>query len=192
MRLEALQDVDLPYAHGIAHLTKGERFRTYDDEGSVLQRKAPHLVKMVVDHVDLDTYCPICRGGYWIRPAHGEPLQCGHCYPVSIRVETVYTPGGSPPTVAQPPVIQAPEGLVREPALKADSTSLTPVYWQRLDGSISGPANVESFFRLDDSDGLIVTHEEKLYWINASLLRSRNDFERQRPVIEVDRELLKA
>lgn len=42
------------------------------------------------------TYCQVCGSGYWIRPTHTDPLQCGRCHPTDSRVETVCLPGGSP------------------------------------------------------------------------------------------------
>ncbi len=80
-----------------------------------------------------------------------------------------------------------------EPAVKPDGSPLTPVYWQRPDGSIAGPAHVEFFCQLFGSDGLIVALKGALFWINANLLRSRSTFEtQQRSLVEVDREILKA
>ncbi|QPD04920.1 MAG: hypothetical protein Nkreftii_002694 [Candidatus Nitrospira kreftii] len=60
------------------------------------------------------------------------------------------------------------QSVVVEPAIRPDGSPLTPVYWERGDGSISGPASVEFFYRLGDTDGLIVEHRGELVWINAS------------------------
>lgn len=84
------------------------------------------------------------------------------------------------------------ENVIVEPATKPDGSPLTPVYWERGDGSISGPASVEFFYRLGSTDGLIVAYEEELIWINADRLRSQRQWARQKAVVEVDRDLLKA
>ena len=84
------------------------------------------------------------------------------------------------------------EPVLCEEAIKPDGSPLTPIYWERGDRSISGPASVEFFYRLGSSDGLIVAYEEELIWINAATLRSKQQWAKQKPVVEVDRDLLKA
>lgn len=79
-----------------------------------------------------------------------------------------------------------------EPVTKPDGSPLTPVYWERGDGSILGPASVELFYRMGPSDGLIVKFRGDLLWINTCTLRSQRQWTEQKPVIEVDRRLLKA
>lgn len=78
------------------------------------------------------------------------------------------------------------DGVVVEPAIKPDGTPLTPVYWERSDGSISGPAPVDFFYQMGSTDGLIVTYRGELIWINANRLRSRKAFLEQPEVREVD------
>ena len=84
------------------------------------------------------------------------------------------------------------EDMTVEQANKPDGSPLTPVYWERGDGSISGPATVELFYRMGPSDGLIVKFRGDLLWINVCTLRSQRQWAEQKPVIEVDRRLLKA
>jgi hypothetical protein len=57
--------------------------------------------------------------------------------------------------------VVAVESVTVEPAIKPDGTPLTPVYWERGDGSISGPASVDFFYRMGSTDGLIVTYRER-------------------------------
>lgn len=76
--------------------------------------------------------------------------------------------------------------------LVPDQTMLAPVYWERGDGSISGPATVELFYRLGSSDGLIVRYGDEMLWVNTCMLRSKRQWLEQRPVIEIDPSLLKA
>lgn len=45
------------------------------------------------------SYCERCGGGYWIRVTHAAPLQCGRCSPSETRVETLFLPGATAPTI---------------------------------------------------------------------------------------------
>jgi hypothetical protein len=82
--------------------------------------------------------------------------------------------------------VVAVESVTVEPAIKPDGTPLTPVYWERGDGSISGPASVDFFYRMGSTDGLIVTYRGEMIWINANQLRSLKAFLEQSEVREVD------
>lgn len=76
--------------------------------------------------------------------------------------------------------------VVIEPAIRPDGRPMTPVFWERLDGRITGPAAVGFFCRLGATVGLIVDFEGQLLWVNADLLRSQRQFEQQRPLQVVE------
>lgn len=48
-------------------------------------------------------YCPQCGGGRWFLVTHGQPWQCGRCFP-GPHIESIYVSGGTPP----PPELPLP------------------------------------------------------------------------------------
>jgi hypothetical protein len=76
--------------------------------------------------------------------------------------------------------------VVCEPALRPDGGPLTPIHWETGDGRILGPAVPEFFMRDGDSFWIVTTFEGQRWWINADQLRSRQAFETQAPIQEVD------
>jgi hypothetical protein len=55
-----------------------------------------------------------------------------------------------------------------------------PVYWESMDGSILGPAEVLSVTQDGGAFWLCLNYDRFLYWIRDGLLRSRQAFEAQK------------
>ena len=81
---------------------------------------------------------------------------------------------------------------VRERASRPDGSPLLAIYWESCDGRILGPAVPEFLARDRNSFWIVTTFEGQALWINADQLRSKRQWAEQKPVIEVDRDLLKA
>jgi hypothetical protein len=90
------------------------------------------------------------------------------------------------------PAAATSRAIVYEPATKPDGSPLLSIYWLSGDGRILGPAIPEFLARSGEQFWIVTTFEGLARWINANFLRSKKDFETQRPVVEVDRELLGA
>jgi hypothetical protein len=120
-----------------------------------------------------DRYCTRCGGGYWIRPTHEAPYQCGRCIPSQTPVETLYIPGGSNPLTSQVPYASSTEKIV----LSSAPSNARAMYWEAGDGRILGPAVPEFLGRNGDTFWIATTFEEQILWINADRLRSRRAFE---------------
>lgn len=78
-----------------------------------------------------------------------------------------------------------------EPATKPDGSPLRPVYWERADGSIQGPATPEFFAKVgagqeDRNFWIIAAHHGEPVWIRSDKLRSKRQFETQTPVREIE------
>lgn len=132
-----------------------------------------------------DGYCPKCGGGNWILPAHGVAWQCGRCAP-GPRVERIYVPGGTPPPSPRVTSGTPPENLALEPAVTPDDSPLSPVYWERGDGRILGPAIPEFLGRCGEIFLVVTTFEGWTYCFDADRLRSRKAFEQQAEVLEFE------
>jgi hypothetical protein len=75
-----------------------------------------------------------------------------------------------------------------EPAATPDGSPLPAVYWERpTTGVISGPANPE-FFTTDEQGvlWLALLYQEQTVWIRSEALRTRTQFEQQRPLQEME------
>jgi len=80
---------------------------------------------------------------------------------------------------------------VIEPAVRPDGSPLSPVYWQRATGEIAGPGQPEFFAKIgrgatDRDFWIIATHNGDPTWIRADMLRSKQQWATQKPVVSVD------
>lgn len=77
--------------------------------------------------------------------------------------------------------VESEGGVVIEPA----ANNSRPVFWERADGSIVGPAQPEFLARVGtgpkESYWVIALYEGMPVWINSTVLRSKRQFERQEP-----------
>lgn len=82
------------------------------------------------------------------------------------------------------------EEIVIEPACRPDGSPLSSVYFERNDGSIHGPAKVLEFMRASaggpERDWLVVEHHGIWEWVLSGRLRTRKQFETQKPLREVE------
>jgi hypothetical protein len=78
--------------------------------------------------------------------------------------------------------VDTKEPVVIEPA----APNARPVYWERADGSISGPAKPEFLAKVGDgpkaSFWVVAEFEAQPVWIRSDRLRSKTAFEQQAPV----------
>ena len=79
-----------------------------------------------------------------------------------------------------------PSGTVIEPAQRPDGQPMTPIYWESGIGQILGPAVPEYLARDGETFWIVTTFEGQIRWINADRLRSKKQFETQKPVREVE------
>ena len=88
---------------------------------------------------------------------------------------------------------EAPEPVI-EPACRPDGSPVSPVYFERGDGVIYGPARVTDFAKTRSGEKeqfwVIVEFEGQAAWIVSERLRSKRQFEQQRKpqVIELVRD----
>lgn len=84
--------------------------------------------------------------------------------------------------------VDAPVSI--EPAMKPGGSPLSPVYWETADTRIVGPAMPEYVVKvgtgLTAEFWVIVSHEGTPRWVHSNRLRSKKQFETQRPVTVVD------
>lgn len=82
------------------------------------------------------------------------------------------------------------EPVVIEPACRPDGSPVSPVYFERGDGVIYGPARVTDFAKTRSGEKeqfwVIVEFEGQAAWIISDRLRSKKQFETQKPVREVE------
>lgn len=79
-----------------------------------------------------------------------------------------------------------PSGTVIEPAERLDGQPMTPIYWETGTGQILGPAVPEYLARDGETFWIVTTFEGQIRWINADRLRSKKQFETQKPLREVE------
>lgn len=89
------------------------------------------------------------------------------------------------------PAATTSRAIVCELATKPDGSPLSAIYWESGDGRILGPAIPEFLARSEEQFWMVTTFEGLTRWINADRLRSKRQWAGQKPVIEVDRELLR-
>ena len=77
-------------------------------------------------------------------------------------------------------------GTVIEPAERPDGQPMTPIYWETGTGQILGPAVPEYLARDGETFWIVTTFEGQIRWINADRLRSKKQFETQKPLREVE------
>lgn len=75
---------------------------------------------------------------------------------------------------------------VIEPAIRSDGRPLSPIFWETGTGQILGPAVPEYLGRDGNTFWIVTTFEGQIRWINADRLRSKRQFETQKPLREVD------
>jgi hypothetical protein len=75
---------------------------------------------------------------------------------------------------------------VIEPAQRPDGQPLSPIYWETGTGQILGPAVPEYLARDGQTFWIVTTFEGQIRWINADRLRSKKQFETQKPLREVE------
>lgn len=80
--------------------------------------------------------------------------------------------------------VVAEEEIVIEPATKPSGEPLSPIFWERTDGSIVGPAQPEFFAKVgtgntDKDFWIIVLMLGHPAWVRADRLRSKRDYNRQ-------------
>lgn len=72
--------------------------------------------------------------------------------------------------------------IITEPA----APNARPVYWEKSDGAIWGPARPVLLARagtgVKESSWIAVLYREQPVWINVAMLRTRQAFERQAPL----------
>jgi len=73
--------------------------------------------------------------------------------------------------------------------MKPDGSPLTPVYWERA-GAIVGPGLPQFLAKVGDGPSasfwIVAQYENRPIWVNAVALRSRKQFEAQRPLTAVE------
>jgi len=83
------------------------------------------------------------------------------------------------------------KGEHREPSEKVliepAAVNARPVYWETANGRILGPAVPECLAQVGAEFWIVATFEDQPRWIRADRLRSRNAFEQQPEVQEVER-----
>lgn len=78
-------------------------------------------------------------------------------------------------------------GVTVEPAITPDGFLLRPVYWERWDGSIVGPARPEFFFQDSSGQvGLILSFQGETVAVAEFMLRSKRAFDTQVRLREVE------
>ncbi len=85
---------------------------------------------------------------------------------------------------------EALEPMTVEPASRPDGSPVSPVYFERNDGCIYGPATVLDFMRASAGgpmrDWLVVEYQGLWEWVLSDRLRTRKQFETQKPLREVE------
>lgn len=79
-----------------------------------------------------------------------------------------------------------PSGTVIQAAVRWDGSPLSPVYWERGDTSIVGPATPLLFEQVGSDCVVVVEYQGEWFSVNANALRSKRQFETQKPVREVE------
>ena len=87
---------------------------------------------------------------------------------------------------AQRPVAASGETIVCDPAIRPDGRRLSAIYWEAGSGRILGPAVPEFLARERDCFWIVTTFKGQARWINADQLRSKQAFEQQPVVREVE------
>jgi hypothetical protein len=96
------------------------------------------------------------------------------------------------PRRSEPPVSDEfnKEAVTVEPACRPDGSSVSPVYFERKDGFICGPAKVLDFMRASAGgpmrDWLVVEYQGLWEWVLSDRLRTRKQFETQKPLREIE------
>ncbi len=85
----------------------------------------------------------------------------------------------------------SPGPVIMEPARRPDGSPLRPVYWEQWGGLIAGPAQAEFLAQtglgLKETDFWVVADfKGNIVWIRPDRLRSRRQFDEQRPLREVE------
>ena len=73
------------------------------------------------------------------------------------------------------------ERLLRQAGDRVRVVASPPIYWERPSTGIMGPATVEFLVKVGDSVWVAAQFEGHAIWINATMLRSRQQFESQCP-----------
>lgn len=73
-----------------------------------------------------------------------------------------------------------------QPAVRWDGSPLSGIYWERGDRSISGPATPLLFEQVGNDCVLVIDYRGEWISINAGTLRSKRQFETQKPLREVE------
>jgi len=78
----------------------------------------------------------------------------------------------------------AQEEIVIEPAMKPDGNRLSPIFWERADGSIVGPAQPEFFARVgcgnrEEDFWLVIQFDGQTVWIRPDKLRTEWAYDQQ-------------
>ncbi len=114
--------------------------------------------------------------------ATGNPIK----YRLQSGIEIVLRPGVPtelPDRSAQELLLKAPgkvwEVVPPSAPLAERVSGLRPVYWESMEGSILGPAEVLSVTQDGAEFWLCLAYDKFLYWIRDGLLRSRLAFESQ-------------
>lgn len=77
-------------------------------------------------------------------------------------------------------------GTVIEPAQRPDGRSLSAIFWETGTGQILGPAVPEYLAKDGETFWIVTMFEGQIRWINADRLRSKKQFETQKPLREVE------
>lgn len=87
--------------------------------------------------------------------------------------------------------VEPEEAVIIEPDVRWDGATLSPVYFERNDGCIYGPAKILDFMQASAGgpkrDWLVVEHQGLWEWVLSDRLRTRAQFEQQLPMREVER-----
>lgn len=82
------------------------------------------------------------------------------------------------------------EPVIVEPALKADGSPLTPVYWESATGQILGPAVPEFFGAVGVGEAttfwIVTTYQGETRWIRSDLLRTKQAYDEQQPMTVIE------
>jgi hypothetical protein len=80
----------------------------------------------------------------------------------------------------RPDVVRQVGPVIIEPACRPDGSPLSPIYWERGDTTISGPATPLLFEQVGNDWVLVIDYRGECISINANTLRSRRQFQQQR------------
>lgn len=85
-----------------------------------------------------------------------------------------------------PNKVRIAEPTCIEAAITPDGNPLSEIYWETRDGWIAGPATPEFLAKSGNQFWIVTSLQGQARWVNADWLRSKKQFEQQKPLREVE------